>query len=328
MSARRTIRARFAALTAAVLASVGGGAVTGCAGQPRLAVADVTALETRVATLRAAHPDVRVGYWIGDPAGAPAAAAHEHEALATASAIKVAYLVELYAEHAGRLDEPLKGTGPFLDPDHPAVAHFDAATRTEIAEQLGGATCRELGWAMIRSRLGPDGPRVSNAVYNAAANLSTALCGGPRGLTERIHARFPAARDLQVRRYMLAARDVTGDNTATPAGLATVFAAVARAQVSNVDRATVEAIRETLHVGRDERWGEHFYKGGSLDSDPQCRILAGSYEPGGGAVARVYAVMVEAPADPVAPSRSGERLARLAADLRQALLTAVEGTLP
>ena len=172
------------------------------------------------------------------------AARDEHTPLATASAIKAAYLVELFAAHAQQLDDPLAGSDVLRDPQHPAVAHFDADTQRDIAAALVGATCREVGWAMIRSQLGPEGRRVSNAVYNAAANLTTTLCGGPHRLTEQIRARIPAAEGLAVRRYMLAPRNVTGDNTATPAGLAAVFGAIAAGEVAG---------RRCGNDGRDPR---------------------------------------------------------------------------
>lgn len=107
------------------------------------------------------------------------------------------------------------------DDAHPAIAHFTADDRADIWAEIAGATIRRIGQMMIR------GTDLSNAVYNAAANVTTALLGGPEALTGLIHDRDPAFGGLTVRRYMLTTRDVTGDNEATAASLAAVLQRVA-----------------------------------------------------------------------------------------------------
>ena len=121
------------------------------------------------------------------------------------------------------------------------------------------------------------GTGVSNAVYNAAANLVTAFLGGPPELTGRIHARHPDFAGIASRRYMLAARDVTGDNEATAASLAAVLAAIARGDVPGLSPETHDAMRDILFLEETDD-GRHFYKGGSLNSNPITRVLSGYWE--------------------------------------------------
>ena len=190
------------------------------------------------------------------------------------------------------------------DPDHPAVAHFDAATQAEIASHLTEADARTVGRHMIR------GDGVSNAVYNAAANLVTAFLGGPAGLTRAIRERDPSFSGIDSRRYMLAARDVTGDNEATAAGLAALLGAAARGSAPGIAEPTWEAIREVLFL-EDTAEGRHYYKGGSLNSLPITRVLSGWFErpgePAGGGL--VYVFMAELPhAGNAEPAAAGSRL--------------------
>ena len=207
------------------------------------------------------------------------------------------------------------------DPEHPAIVHFDADTQAEIREHLETATARTVGRHMIR------GTGVSNPVYNAAANLVTAFLGGPPELTDRIQARHPDFSGIDSRRYMLAARDVTGDNTATAGSLAAVLAAVARGDVPGISPETHAAMRDILFL-EDTGDGRHFYKGGSLNSSPITRVLSGYYaapgEPAGRAL--VYAFMAEipgpesvAPGD-LEPGDAGRRLQDYLEALREAAL--------
>ena len=76
---------------------------------------------------------------------------------------------------------------------------------------------------------------------------------------------------------MLAARDVTGDNTATAGSLAAVLASIARGDVPGVTSETHEAMRDILFL-EDAEDGRHFYKGGSLNSNPLTRVLSGYYD--------------------------------------------------
>lgn len=239
-----------------------------------------------------------------------------------ASSIKTAYLVEFFSDRAGALDEPVPGAVDVVgDPEHPAIVHFDADTQAEIREHLETAAARTVGRHMIR------GTGVSNPVYNAAANLVTAFLGGPPELTDRIRARHPDFTGIDSRRYMLAARDVTGDNTATAGSLAAVLAAVARGDVPGISPETHAAMRDILFL-EDTADGRHFYKGGSLNSNPITRVLSGYYaapgEPGGREL--VYAFMAEipgpesvAPGD-LEPGDAGRRLQDYLEALREAAL--------
>lgn len=257
-----------------------------------------------------------------------------------ASSIKTAYLVELFAERAEALDEPLPGAeGIVGDPKHPAVAHFDAETRAEIREHLARATARTVGRHLIR------GDGVSNAVYNAAANLATAFLGGPRALTARIHERHPDFSGIEARRYMLAAREATGDNEATAASLAAVLVAIATGTVPGVGEGTHEALREVLFLeeeaaekiteetgndleeATDEGEGgearRHYFKGGSLNSDPITRVLSGYIrrpgDPPGSALVYVFMAELPGPGDRE-PAAAGTRLRDYLEALRAAAL--------
>ena len=230
----------------------------------------------------------RFSVWIGNATGP---ALYEWQGSVSrpgASAIKTAFLVELFAANAGNLDGPLAGTPEIvLDGDHPAIVHFSPAQQEEIRKELGAATVRDIGDHMIR------GTRVSNVVYNAAANVTTAVFGGPEGLTQAIHKRIPGARELVVRRYMLAPRDVTGDNTTTARALAAVLQPIADRRIPGVDTATMESIRRVMHFDTSQWLGEHYYKSGALDTQPQARLRSGWFEKDGRCM--VYVVMAEQP---------------------------------
>ena len=241
-----------------------------------------------------------------------------------ASSIKTAYLVELFAARAEALDEPLPGAeGIVGDPEHPAISHFDAETRAEIREHLAEATARTVGRHLVR------GDGVSNAVYNAAANLTTAFLGGPRALTGLIHERHPDFSGIESRRYMLAARDVTGDNEATAASLAAVLARIATGTVPGVGEATHEALREILFLEEEEGEAEgggvrlHYFKGGSLNSDPITRVLSGYTrrpgDPPGRALVYVFMAELPGPGDRE-PTAAGDRLRDYLEALRTAAL--------
>ncbi len=272
--------------------------------------------------------DLGVSVWIG-PAdlsltgGAPLHAEAADVPRPAASSIKTSYLVELFADREGNLLDPLPDAASVVgDPDHPAVTHFDAETQAEIREALTAAPTETVGFHMIR------GTGVSNAVYNAAANLTTAFLGGPAELTRRIHARHPDFAGIHSRRYMLAARDVTGDNTATAASLAAVLAGIARGDTPGVSAGVHDEIRKILFL-EDTPDGLHFFKGGSLNSDPLTRVLSGYYQetafsaPG---AALTYVFMVELPGPAgIAPGtldrgEAGERLQELVSAMRDAAL--------
>ncbi len=266
--------------------------------------------------------DLGLSVWIGPADGD---ALYEKSAgvpRPAASSIKTAYLVEFFSDRAETLDEPVPGAAEVVgDPEHPAITHFDPETQAEIREHLATTNARTVGHHMIR------GTGVSNAVYNAAANLVTAFLGGPPELTGRIHARHPDFAGIHSRRYMLAARDVTGDNEATAASLAAVLAAIARGDVPGLSPETHDAMRDILFLEENEL-GRHFYKGGSLNSNPITRVLSGYWESPGEPAGRqlVYVFMAEIPGpESVAPGdleagEAGRRLQEHLEALRAAAL--------
>jgi hypothetical protein len=261
---------------------------------------------------------VRSGLWIGGPVGDALYASGPVEALPTASAIKTAILVELFARFADALDRPPPGLDAMMGEDHPAIAHFSPPQRDEVRRSLAGVTVRRLGGIMMGS------VPASNIVYNAAANVAIALLGGPDEATRSIRARDPAFAPIAVRRYMLADRKATGDNVATPAALAGVLRCLSSRRVPGVAEATVEDIRRAMLVKDDPRRGKVFIKDGDLASDPITCVRTGWCEkPGGGAI--VFVVMI-AQDEPGARSRDEayRDLAATVGRLAEALLDAAK----
>lgn len=232
---------------------------------------------------------IRAGLWVGDPAGEVLYASDATAILPTASAIKTAFLIELFARHAGKLDETPAGLDLILKDEHPAVAHFTPAQRTEIREGLKGASVRRIGGVMMGSL------PASNLVYNAAANVTTALLGGPEELTKAIHDRDPAFAPIMVRRYMLADRRANGDNEANAAALAAVLQHLAARTLRGLEPATIDAIRGSVLTKDDPKRGRHYWKEGDLATDPITHVESGWFESKGQTI--VYTVMV-AQSDP------------------------------
>ena len=272
--------------------------------------------------------DLGLSVWIGPADGE---ALYEESAgvpRPAASSIKTSYLVEFFSDRAETLDEAVPGAAEVVGvPEHPAIVHFDAETQAEIKEHLGTAAARTVGHHMIR------GTGVSNAVYNAAANLVTAFLGGPPELTGRIHARHPDFAGIASRRYMLAARNVTGDNEASAASLAAVLAAIARGDVPGLSPETHGAMRDILFLEETDD-GRHFYKGGSLNSNAITRVLSGYWEPAEPESRQlVYVFMAEIPGpESVAPGDlaagdAGRRLQDHLEALRAAALPVARGWL-
>lgn len=249
--------------------------------------------------LQPAGPTLRAGVWVADGEGNVLFAHHAESALPTASAIKVAYLVELFGAMAPDLGRAPGLAKQVLEASaHPALRPFAAEQQPEIRTKLNVLDAREIGATMIH------GKGVSNAVYNAAANLVTAELGGPRGLNEKIAARWDGPAEIAVRRYMLAPRDA-GDNEATPRALGRVLLALARRDVPRLSVEAQDAARACLAVGREAGRGQHFAKSGALDSTPVTRVASGWYEANGKAL--VYVVMLAQPAP-----ATGEQLTKLA----------------
>jgi hypothetical protein len=267
---------------------------------------DAKALGSRLAEILNEHGEGLIAsVWFG-PASGPAWYTRESDAIRpTASTIKTAFLVALFARFADSLDQPPPGLDAVLRDEHPAVANFTPAQRAEIRKALAGISVRKLGGVMMAS------VPASNIVYNAAANVVTAVLGGPEGCTQAIRDCDPAFAGITVRRYMLAPRNITGDNEATAAALAAVLQRVASGKIPGATEATAEAIRRTV-VSRDDHYGlkgRFSIKDGALDSDPLVRAQSGWCEPASGGPPIVFVVMLTQP-DPGKRSRSeaGERL--------------------
>lgn len=237
------------------------------------------ALEAQVTSILAEVPTARAALWLGPADGDSAFAREADRPMPSASAIKTAYLLELFAAHRDDLDAPFPGASAILaDPTHPAVAHFTQKARATALRDLGRATVRRMAEAMIR------GTGVDNATYNIAANLVTARFGGPTALGERLRGRGAAFRELAVRRYMLADRTANGDNEASARALALVLGQIANGTAAGLDEAALLGARAIL------RSGDGFQKGGSLDSTPVTRVASGWWPTRSGPV--VYVVML------------------------------------
>jgi hypothetical protein len=210
------------------------------------------------------------------------------KAYPTASSIKAFYLVELFAAHAGTLDQPLPGIDEILKNDrHPAMSVFkDPAARDEIRRVLTGASVKRVGEIMVRGTADAN-RKYGNAVYNAAANLVTAALGGPEALTQLIRKRDPAFQDVSVRRYMLAERK-PGDNEAPAVAFAALYGKLVSLSLQGLDAKTLLAIRTVLGREVDANLGLHMGKGGDLDSDPQACVREGCWR--GGKQTIVYVV--------------------------------------
>ena len=278
---------------------------------------DDAGVRSRVQALLAQHGQgISASAWVGGATGPARFERDPATPRATASAIKTFYLVELFGRFAGALDRPLPGVEAALADDaHPGIAHFTPEQRAEIRRELTGATARRLGLVMMGSA------PASNVVYNAAANATTAVLGGPEALTALIRARDPAFAAVSARRYMLRDRREHGDNEAPAVALAALYQRLAGRRLAGIDAPTMAAIHEALRRSDDPALGRHYDKNGSLDSDPLSEVRAGWYETTNGPL--VYVVMTMQPA-PGAAGReaSSQQLARTADALGQALVHA------
>jgi hypothetical protein len=123
-------------------------------------VARADRLDDQVQAVIGAPGDpVSVGVWFGPP-GEPLYQLAADHAMPAASVVKTAVLIELFAAHAGHLDEPLGSAADAIvaDDNHPAMAPFAAAQRAEIRSGLTGATVRTVGAIVMGSR------KASNAI--------------------------------------------------------------------------------------------------------------------------------------------------------------------
>lgn len=286
-----------------------------CAAPPLPLQRDARALDADVRRVVAElGPGARAAVWLAAADGPPAYAWNADLPMPTASAIKAAYLIELFVEFAADLDAPLPGADALLaDAAHPAVRDFRPPQRSTARRALGHASVRRVGEAMIQ------GKGVDNATYNLAANVVTAHFGGPSWLQARLHRRDRGFAGLHVRRYMLADRAVDGDNEATARALAAVHSLLASGR--GLPPAAAAAARSVLAQGDDARGRHRFAKGGSLDSDPVTRVRAGFVE--GPQATVVFVVMLAQ--DGVADGQfadAGRRLAAAAQRIEELLLAA------
>jgi hypothetical protein len=187
-------------------------------------------------------------------------------------------------------DENYPAIKPFNilgDEKRAALKPFDVVQRQDIRRALSGASVRRIGEIMMGKIAAP------NHVYNAAANLSIAILGGPNAATRKIHERDPAFSGIMVLRYMLAPRQVTGDNEATAASLAAVLQRIACRQVAGVDSQVLEAIRQAFLTEPDAHVDKRYVKDGELESDPLTSVRSGWWDTDTGTV--VYVVMTVKP---------------------------------
>lgn len=278
---------------------------------------DKAALDGKVKeTLKSLGDGVGISVWYGGPEGEPWYAWQETASRPVASSIKTAYLVELFAAHAGKLDDPLPGAAKLLANDaHPAWAPFSQEERVEIRKTLGQASVRRVGEIMMGKAKAP------NSVYNAAANLTTAVLGGPEELTKKIHKRDPGFRGIKARRYMLAKRTEKNDNVATAEGLAAVLRRVSTGQWNGLDEETAKALREAMLTSDSGPAGKHYRKGGDLNSNPLTVVRAGWYERDGETSLYVVVAVQPQPGNR-SSSEAKQRLDDAAESLRSELLTA------
>jgi hypothetical protein len=262
---------------------------------------DQAALSKDVEALIKEHGEgVVANLWLGGDSGNPWFELSSDQASATASAIKTFYLVELFAAHRATLDDPLPAADAVLkDSGHSAISHFSSEQRAEIRGVLGGASVRRVAEIMMGKA------NASNAVYNAAANLTTAVLGGPERLTKLIRGRDPAFNKVSVRRYMLRDRKDPGDNEAPALALAALYQRLAARALAGIDGETMRAIRDAIIKEDFDNRGVRFSKDGSLASDPLTEVRAGWWETARGPV--IYVVMMREPTLGATPS-SAQRL--------------------
>jgi hypothetical protein len=309
----------------AFLYASAGVAIHGLAASPSARQAaprpDTTQLSALVDGLLREHGQgIEASLWLGGVAGGAVFERDPMAARATASAIKTFYLVELFDRFAGALDRPLPGVeGVLADDAHPAISHFTPEQRTEIRRELNGATVRRVGLVMMGTA------PASNVVYNAAANVTTAVLGGPDALTALIRKRGRKRDDafalVSARRYMLRNRRERGDNESPAIALAALYQRLAARRLAGIDAPTMDAMYEALRRRDDPALGRHYDKNGDLDSDPLSQVRAGWYDTAKGPL--VYVVMTMQPTPgPAGRDASSQQLAKTADALAQTIVQA------
>ena len=242
------------------------------------------------AILQTLPEDTVIGIAVLDKQGRLVFHHNSQRELPTASAIKSFLLFELFAHYGSELDRERRTdiSAILKNKKHPAIAHFGQAHQQEIVDELQHISIKQLGSIMIDST-DRAGKPYSNIVYNAAANVAIALLGGPSATTVSVQQRHDAFRKVHFRRYMLARRNVTGDNTATPVALATLFQSTLN-QTSKGSHPNIVREFANILLARDYPNGDKLYaKGGTLYSDPVTQVRSGQYR--SGETAMNYAIM-------------------------------------
>jgi hypothetical protein len=312
---RRWSRRRFLDVSAGV--AIHALPLSSLSAQPVAPLVDEARLSARVDGLLREHGHgIEASLWLGGAAGAGVFERNPLTPRPTASAIKSFYVVELFDRFAGALDRSLPGVESVLADDaHPAISHFTPEQRAEIRRELNGATVRRVGLVMMGTA------PASNVVYNAAANVTTAVLGGPETLTALIGKREAAFAAVSARRYMLRNRRERGDNEAPAIALAALYQRLAARRLAGVDAPTMDAIHEGLRRREDPALGRHYEKSGNLDSDPLSQVRAGWYVTAKGPL--VYVVMTMQPTPgPAGRDASSQQLAKTADALAEAIVQA------
>jgi hypothetical protein len=258
-------------------------------------------------------PNTRAAVWLGEAGYEPVLAWNAEEWMPTASAIKVALLIELFTAFAQNLEQPLPGAAAVLaDRSHPAVAHFSPGQRTTAQQELGTASVRRMGQVMIGV------PGIDTFTYNLAANLVIAHFGGPAAITKRLQERTPAWQDLRIQRYMLSDRAAAGDNEATAHAMSSLHQGLAMRQIPGVPAVAIDAARAALAGPLDGQGRATFAKDGALDSEPVTRVNAGWRD--GDDESVLHVVMLAQYGVPSAQREAaGQRLASAARRIEQLL---------
>ncbi len=232
------------------------------------------------ARLLAMPQDMKIGIAVIDASGKTIFLLNAEKELPTASAIKTAILLELFARYDQNLSNSPKEILQILsDPEHLAFAHYSDASKKIMVADLSGVSIKRLGWIMIKKR-DDAGKKYSNATYNAATNVAIALLGGPQVTTRLLRNREKSASGITINRYMLANRNTTGDNTATPMAMASLYQKIFGGELRSLPPVVVKEVQRILH-SRDDSDGSRLYrKGGTLYSDPVTRVEAGCYRHG------------------------------------------------
>lgn len=261
--------------------------------------------------------EVEAAVWVGGVEGKPYFERNANQIMPSASAIKTFFLVEFFASRKDALNAPVAAADTILaDDSHPAISHFTADQKQDIRKTLAGRSAREIGEIMMGKA------PASNVAYNAAANVITAVMGGPERLTASIQARDPAFSKVFVRRYMLRDRNEQGDNEASAEALSTLYRNLANGSLNRIEPKTLDAIRNAVIRTGNSTEGFEYMKTGALNSDPLTRVEAGWKEPAQGKEPIVFVVMLRQSRPGTGQTRddAGKALAAACTSIRKMLL--------